>query len=60
MAFQQGTDALICEHCGARHTGRWDRLPVREEQFVPCKACRNPLIKGKSVKYYHDVKLIET
>jgi hypothetical protein len=59
MAFQEGVQTLICQHCGARHRASWYRLPVREEQLVRCKACQNPLLQGKGIRDYFAVELIE-
>lgn len=59
MAFEEGIETLICPHCGAHHKASWYRLPVREEQSVRCKACREPLTLGKGVKDYYDVELIK-
>ena len=57
MAFQEGTETLTCPHCGTHHKASWHRLPVRDEQLVRCKACRKPMLHGKSVKDYFDVEL---
>ena len=59
MAFEEGSDTLICNHCGARHKACWYRLPVREEQSVRCKVCRNALTKGKSIRDYFNVELTD-
>jgi hypothetical protein len=57
MAFQSGTDTLICQHCGSRHKATWERLPVREEHSLRCLSCRQQLLAGKGVKEYFDLEL---
>jgi hypothetical protein len=59
MAFEEGRDTLICEHCGAKHKARWYRLPVREEQSIRCKACGDILRQGKSIRDYFNVELCD-
>jgi ribosomal protein S27E len=59
MAFQEGTETLICQHCGACHKAKWYRLPVREQYLIRCKACGETLTEGKGVIDYFDVKLME-
>jgi NMD protein affecting ribosome stability and mRNA decay len=57
MAFEEGTETLVCAHCGASHKAKWYRLPVREEYSIHCQACRKTLKEGKGVRDYFDVKL---
>ena len=57
MAFESGLETLICRHCEARHKVSWERIPVREEQSLSCKACHKPLLTGKGVKEYFDLEL---
>lgn len=59
MAFEDGVETLTCPHCAARHKANWDRLPVREEYSLACKACRQPLLEGKGVRDYFNVELID-
>jgi hypothetical protein len=57
MAFEEGTDRLICPDCGAEHVAKWSRMPVREMQTVGCKACGGILFKGRTVHDYFEVDL---
>jgi hypothetical protein len=49
MAFEEGRDTLICEHCGAKHKARWYRLPVREEQSIRCKRAETSSRKERAL-----------
>lgn len=58
MAFQEGTDEIVCRACGANHTARWYRMPVKEALTIRCKACGSVIITGNSIREYTDVTLL--
>lgn len=60
MAFEEGTNRLICPNCGGNHLARWSRTPVREWQTIRCKSCLGILLNMKTVHDYFDVELCKT
>ena len=57
MAFETGTNRLICPDCGAVHKARWERIPLREWQQHECQKCPGYLIRGSSVRDYVQITL---
>lgn len=57
MAFETGTDELVCPSCGAKHVAKWSRMPVREHMTIRCKACGAIAHQSKTVRDYYDVML---
>lgn len=59
MAFEDRTDELTCQACGAKHVAKWSRMPMKEPHRIGCRRCRAILVEGASVRDYHDVYLSE-
>ena len=59
MAFETGTETLVCPTCSAKHTAKWSRMPVREHSNIRCQACGAITHQSKTVRDYFDVQLIE-
>lgn len=57
MAFQEGTEEIACRACGAVHTARWYRLPVREPLTIRCKSCGGVAYAANTIRDYTDVEL---
>jgi hypothetical protein len=57
MAFEEGTDRLVCPACGAAHVAKWSRIPVREWQTIRCESCQGILFYGRAVRDYFEVYL---
>jgi hypothetical protein len=58
MAFQEGTDEIVCRECGAVHTARWYRMPVKEVLTIRCKACGGVAFAANTLREYTDVTLV--
>ncbi len=52
MAFESRTDRLVCPACGVAHEAKCERLPVRENQIVRCRACAATMISGRLNRNY--------
>lgn len=58
MAFESGTDRLVCTACGVAHEAKWERLPVRENQIVRCRACAATMVSGRLNRDYAAVRIV--
>lgn len=59
MAFEIGTETLVCPTCSAKHIAKWSRMPVRDQITIRCQACGAIAHQSKTVRDYYDVQLIE-
>ena len=57
MAFETGTDELVCPICRASHVAKWSRMPVREHTTIRCQSCGGIAHQSKTVRDYYDVML---
>jgi hypothetical protein len=60
MAFEEGTERLVCSACGAEHAARWSRMPVREHTVIRCMGCNAILYGGNTVRDYFQVTLLHS
>lgn len=57
MAFEEGTDRIVCRECKAVHVARWYRMPVRERLTIRCKSCGQIAYTANANRDYIDVAL---
>lgn len=59
MAFETGTETLVCPTCNAQHLAHWSRMPVKELASIRCQACGAIVHQSNTVRDYFDVQLTE-
>ena len=59
MAFETGTETLICPDCNAEHKAKWYRLPVRDEATADCAVCGTNMVRGRRLRDYIGIELMK-
>ena len=59
MAFETGTETLVCPTCSAKHVALWSRMPLKELATIHCQACGVIVHQSNTVRDYFEVLLAQ-
>lgn len=58
MAFETGTDQIVCKACGAEHNVRWHRIPFRDAVTLRCKECGETMLQANTIRDFDEPVLV--